>query len=304
VANSNKQSVVSELERRLGRLKKLDSSQSLYSVGNDAARIYFRYSKVHPGSRTFFGLRSIDLQRLEGHNSFICFLTDGHSIPIFVPYASFEEVFREAPLAGDGQYKVQLVSDAESRELYIPRMGRFNVDGYVGFDIVADSVAAHQLRPTLNLSHCQVQSLLAGIGHQKGFDVFVPSNDACRIDWTITPRFPLRSGIPNGFERIAAILSEVDVLWIGAGRHSIHGLFEVEHSTPVYSGLLRFNDVLLSSPDVGRFFIVANDTRRELFARQINRPTFRQSGLTDATSFLEYANVYDWHSRQLKERPK
>lgn len=179
-------------------------------------------------------------------------------------------------------------------------MGRFNVDAFLGLETLVRAVAAQQLRPALNLSHCQVQTLLAGLGRLKGFDVFVPANDACRLDWSMTPRFELRDRIPNGFDSIASILSEVDVLWIGAGRHAIHGVFEVEHSTPVYSGLLRFNDVLLTSPAVSRFFIVSNDTRRELFARQVNRPTFRHSGLTDVTSFLEYANVFEWHSRQLK----
>jgi hypothetical protein len=48
---------------------------------------------------------------------------------------------------------------------------------------------------------------------------------------------------------------------------------------------------------VRNFFIVSNDTRRDVFSRQINRPTFRRSGLSEITSFLEYANVWDWHQR-------
>jgi len=68
----------------------------------------------------------------------------------------------------------------------------------------------------------------------------------------------------------------------------------------VYFGLLRFNDVLLTSPQLTRFSIVSNDARRELFARQIFRPTFRKSGLADLCSFLEYANVAAWHDRLQK----
>ncbi|MGC9261878.1 MAG: hypothetical protein ACP5I8_17615, partial [Phycisphaerae bacterium] len=82
--------------------------------------------------------------------------------------------------------------------------------------------------------------------------------------------------------------------------NAIEGLFEVEHSTSIYSGLLRFNDVLLTDPNTVRFYIVSDEKRRDCFSRQAYRPTFRQSGLSERTSFLEYANVFDWHQRLLK----
>jgi len=75
-------------------------------------------------------------------------------------------------------------------------------------------------------------------------------------------------------------------------------LFEVEHSTPIYSGLLRFNDVHLIAPiPISKFTIVSNDARRSLFARQVNRPTFKTSGLTELCTFLEYVDVFGWHKR-------
>jgi hypothetical protein len=123
------------------------------------------------------------------------------------------------------------------------------------------------------------------------------------MDWGLTKRFELRRSIPAGFDAVREVLSEVDVLWVSSGREKLEGLFEVEHSTPVYSGLLRFNDILLTNPQVSRFSIVSNDARRALFARQLFRPTFRKSGLADLTSFLEYANVYDWHARLSKAQP-
>ena len=89
-------------------------------------------------------------------------------------------------------------------------------------------------------------------------------------------------------------------MWVAPGRDTIEGLYEVEHSTPVYSGLLRFNDVLLTDPTVSRFSIVSNDARRDLYSRQLFRPTFKKSGLAELCSFLEYTNVFDWHTRLLK----
>jgi len=297
MANIHKDRVLDAIQKRFGKLHKLSDSQSLFVLGDDAARIYLRYSKLHEGGRTFFGLRDVDLRRLEGYNAFLCFLLDDGSPPLFVPYADFEEVFHSAEAAKDGQYKVQLFTHQDSLELYVARQGRFNVEGYVGLDTLGRAIDSERLREARELTHAQVQTLLAGVGCMKGYDVRVPDGDAGRLDWSLTKRFSLRGSIPSGFADVSGILSEIDVVWIAAGRDSIEGLFEVEHSTSVYSGLLRFNDVLLANPKVSRFAIVSNDTRRALFSRQLHRPTFRRSGLADLTSFLEYANVFDWHSR-------
>ncbi len=298
--NVLKAGIIETLRARFGELRKVGGSQSLFTLGHDAARVYFRYSKIHPGGRTFFGLRDVDLRQLEGHNAFICLLRDDASEPLFVPYADFEEVFRNAQPAKDGQYKVQLFSDRGALELYIARQGRFNVEGYVGFPMLARSLDSRRLPEAHDLSHSQAQTLLAGIGHIKGYEVCVPENDVGRLDWSLTRRFPLRERIPARYGHISSILSEIDIVWLGAEREAIEGLFEVEHSTPVYSGLLRFNDVLLTDPSVSRFSVVSNDGRRALFSRQLYRPTFRKSGLAELVTFLEYANVLDWHARLAK----
>lgn len=119
-------------------------------------------------------------------------------------------------------------------------------------------------------------------------------------DWSLTPAFDLRREIPNGFNDISSVILEIDVLWIAAGRNTIEGLFEVKHSTSIYSGLLRFNDVLLTAPGVAQFYVVSDEKRRDRFSRQAYRPTFRHSGSSERTSFLEYANVLDRHQRLLK----
>jgi hypothetical protein len=298
--NVHKAGLLESLRQRFGELHKIKGSQSLFTVGDDAARLYLRYSKVHPGGRTFFGLREVDLRQLEGHNAFLCFLLDDGSPPIFIPYADFEEVFRNAETASDGQYKAQLISGGQARELYIARQGRFNVEGYVGFDSLAKSLDASRLREVRDLTHSQVQTLLVGIGHRKGYGICVPQYDVGKLDWSMTDKVALSQDIPAGFSEVRHILSEIDVLWVAHGRGGITGLFEVEHSTPIYSGLLRFNDVLLTDPKLSRFSIVSNDARREVFARQLFRPTFKKSGLSELTSFLDYANVFEWHSRVVR----
>ncbi len=298
--NPHKAAVLESLRKRFGDLHKIAGSESLFEIGEDAARIYIRYSRVHPGGRTFFGIREVDLRKLEGHNAFLCFLLDDGSAPLFVPYGDFEEVFRNAQTASDGQYKVQLHSRNDGLELYVARQGRFNIEGYVGLEPIARSLNSALLRKAHDLTHPQVQTLLAGIGHLKKYEVYVPERDAGKLDWELTERFALRGSIPSGFGQVEGILSEIDVIWMTRGGDVIEGLFEVEHTTTVYSGLLRFNDILLTDPKVSRFSIVSNETRRALFSRQLFRPTFRKSGLAELTSFLEYSNVLDWHMRLAK----
>ena len=298
--NLRKLALLGDLQNRFGELHKLKGSESLFVVGNEAARIYFRYSRMHEGERAFFGLRQIDLRQLEGYNSYICFLVDKDFPPVFLPYSEFEEVFASAEPARDGQYKAQLFARTKTLELYLPRQGRFNVEGYVGISTIERRLEPDRLRDALALSHSQVQTLMAGIGHLKGYDVYIPDCDVGRLDWSLTTKFSLRRSIPEGFDRVRTILCEVDVVWVANGRNDIEALYEIEHSTPLYSGLLRFNDVLLTSPRVTKFSIVSNELRRELFSRQISRSTFAKSGLNELCSFLQYANVLAWHDRLLR----
>jgi hypothetical protein len=299
VANEHRQALLKDLEDRFGELRRLPASNSLIVLGQDAARVYLRYSRVHERRTSFFGLRRVDLAQLEGHNSFICFFTDDPSPPLFVPYADFEDVIRKSPLAADGQYKVQISFRDNIRELYIARVGRFNLDGYAGFEELGHRIhLPADIVPSLN--HCQVQTLLGAIGNAKGFGVYVPLNNVPTMDWSLTKRFHLVERLPPNVESKCAFSTEVDVIWIDHNGEGICALFEVEYSTPVYSGLLRFNDVLLTSTMAPRFFIVSNEGRRDVFSRQIQRPTFQRSGLSEITSFLDYPNVYSWYRRLCK----
>lgn len=63
MANELRDQALAELLTRFGTVRKLGGSQSMFIVGDDAARVYFRYSKLHPNRRqsTFYGLRQQDL---------------------------------------------------------------------------------------------------------------------------------------------------------------------------------------------------------------------------------------------------
>lgn len=296
--NLTKSAFLQETSRRLGKLSKLPGSLSLFRIAESDTWLYIRYSRVHDGDKTWYGLRNIDLQELEGHPSFICFLWDGQKEPLLIPFAEYEEIFHSTTPAEDGQYKAQVLLQEDGIELYIARAGRFNVEGYIGWNQLDTLASSSSARTIPDLSHSQIQTLLGSIGIAKDLDIWIPPVDRTRLDWNLTKHFDTRETLPYGFERVENSLQEVDVVWLQRGSNDIRALFEVEHSTPIYSGLLRFNDIHLVSPNLhSRFSIVANNTRRSLFAKQINRPTFQMSGLSDLCTFLEYTDVYNWHTR-------
>ena len=147
------------------------------------------------------------------------------------------------------------------------------------------------------LGHYQVQTLLGAIGHARGLDVWLPPVDRGRMDWSLADAFPQRASLPDGLAAVHPILQEIDVAWIARGGGDLLALYEVEQSTPIYSGLLRMNDIKLVAPVVERLTIVAQEERRPLFARQVQRPTFRASGLSEVCGFMSFPDVFHWHRR-------
>ena len=145
-----------------------------------------------------------------------------------------------------------------------------------------------------------MQTLLGAIGNARQFDVWVPLNDRPGLDWSLTPRYKVLDQLPPGFEVVHSILQEIDVIWVKRGSGGLAAVYEVEHSTPIYSGLLRLNDVRLINPQIDRLTVVSNEPRRSAFIRQLNRPTFQASSLSSVCTFLEYSEVYDWHRRLVR----
>lgn len=302
MANLIKEKFLNEIRKRYGNIKKLEESLSLYDIGKGAGRIYIRYSKIHSRGQAFYGLRQKDLQKLEGSPAVICFIWQDQIEPLLLPYSDFEEVFHSLSPASDGQYKAQVFFTDAGCDLYIANAGRFNVEAYFGWEQLDSLITKSKLTDIPALSHTQVQTLLGSIGVNKGFDIWIPKKDRGKLDWNLTHMFSCDADIPFEYRRIEDILAEIDVIWVERGAARLRALFEVEHSTPIYSGLLRFNDVHLMSPSSkATYSIVSNDDRRTIFVRQLSRPTFTLSKLNENCTFLEYPNVFIWHRRIVKQ---
>lgn len=298
--NQIKISFLKKLETRYGKLKKLQNSLSLFEIGEGSCRIYIRYSKVHNRNQAFYGIRKEDLKQLDGFNSVICFLSDSLTEPFFIPYSDFEEIFSVLQPAIDGQIKVQIFQEKDGAELYIANTGRFNIEGFLGWNNMDLLIDISKLTSIPDFTHSQIQTLIGSIGIHRGYDIWIPANDRSRLDWKITNKFVCKNDLPERYFRVLNVIKQIDVLWLKKGSSDLSAMFEVEHSTSIYSGLLRFNDLHLIEPNLKpKFSIVSNDIRRALFLRQINRPTFKTSGLADLCNFLEYKDVFAWYNRMI-----
>jgi hypothetical protein len=183
------------------------------------------------------------------------------------------------------------------------------------YPIVQDSVADHQyeLLPAeetiSDTWHTKAQSQLARLGHALGLGIWVPRADRNKTylgqplaEFSIQQLPGL--GIPD---QVQTIVENIDVLWIDGG--IVLCAFEIEHTTAVYSGILRLSDLVAVQPYTSiRLFIVASSARRDKVSRELSRPTFAmlRRPLKDICRFLSYERLEDalqfaeQHGRYLK----
>jgi hypothetical protein len=145
-------------------------------------------------------------------------------------------------------------------------------------------------------THTEIQAKLRDIGFAEGYDVWVADRgvlwedgqlgDGCLTDLPVIAP-----------ERTRAVMRMIDVIWFRKGTGNPVRFFEIEHTTSVYSGLLRFNDVMVDFPIPQAFIVGDGDKTKAKFEREITRRTFEYSGLQDVTQFLLYGQVRDTWNR-------
>jgi hypothetical protein len=140
--------------------------------------------------------------------------------------------------------------------------------------IQADDLAGPEEPPQPSL-HTEMQYLLARLGRSLRFEVWIPKSDRKReyggqplgeLSVAELPPLPFN-------DDALRIIRNIDVIWLQEG-HPTH-LFEVEHTTSVYSGLLRMSDLAMLIPSLNiTMFICAKEERRDKVRAEVNRPTF------------------------------
>jgi hypothetical protein len=160
---------------------------------------------------------------------------------------------------------------------------------------VADELEELDALGTARESH-RIQARLAGIGARMNFRVWIPRADRGQvssllpqdIQTTILQELPL-----NYDDSTLRTIEQIDVIWLR--NRSMARAFEVEHTTSIYSGLLRMADLLALQPNMDiRLHIVAPDERREKVHQELKRPVFsllERGPLYESCTFLPYSAI-------------
>jgi len=146
-----------------------------------------------------------------------------------------------------------------------------------------------------NRESIKIQALLAKIGEKMGFRIWIPRSDRSRIEREWQPgENVLIDRLPFNYDEVTIkTIEQIDVLWLK--RRSIARAFEVEHTTSVYSGILRMADLLALQPNMDiKLHIVAPESRKEKVFSEIQRPVFsllEKGPLSKVCTYISYESV-------------
>ena len=87
--------------------------------------------------------------------------------------------------------------------------------------------------------------------------------------------------------------SLIDVVWL-RGANEVAAAFEIEHTTSVYSGLLRLADLAALSPNLSfPMYVVAPRARLDKVKRELARPSLRALGLHLRCAIISAESLLD-----------
>jgi hypothetical protein len=140
--------------------------------------------------------------------------------------------------------------------------------------------------------HDEMQWRLIRLGQLAKCNVWVPRNDQPKQ----YQGHQFRDFVLREFHETLDVprsIQNIDVVW-KFGPYSIKSAFEIEHSTSVYSGILRLSDLRAEAPNSNYpLFIVASENRKRKVFDELGRPTF--SGpclrLNEVIRFLGYEKL-------------
>lgn len=154
---------------------------------------------------------------------------------------------------------------------------REDVESVLASDIVSD--------------HVKMQWKLARLGLKAGEKIWVPASDQGKLRRTYEFS-EFESEFTTGIDLPPSYIENIDVVWKEEFR--IDAAFEIENTTGIYSGLLRFADLTVLAPNTTYpMFIVAPSEKRNRVRAQLLRPAFRRLELRDKVKFLPYEAVDD-----------
>ncbi len=185
------------------------------------------------------------------------------------------------------------VDEREYQKLLAHRVRR--LDKTVTVSVPQDTEADRGTIPSEMRESIKVQALLADIGAKMGMRIWIPRSDRNNVlaEWKGDRELLLDELPLNYDETTLRTIEQIDVLWLK--RRAIVRAFEVEHTTSIYSGILRMADLLALQPNMDiKLHIVAPGERRDKVFQEIRRPVFsllEKGPLSEICTFLSYESV-------------
>ncbi|TIX93115.1 type II restriction endonuclease [Rhizobium sp. P44RR-XXIV] len=144
-------------------------------------------------------------------------------------------------------------------------------------------------------THTEIQAWLRDLGNALGYDVWIAANDRGRLYKGAALGRGCLETLPSSLNTAAGSESIrlIDVLWLERDQDKVTAAFEVEHSTSIYSGVVRMLDLALSTGDLhttAGLFLVAPDAREADVRAQLRRPAFSRISDLDI-SYLPYSEL-------------
>jgi len=140
--------------------------------------------------------------------------------------------------------------------------------------------------------HVEMQWRLIRLGKLANLDIWVPRADQSKEYEGHKFREIVLTDFHESLD-VPPTIKNIDVVW-KFGPYSIKSAFEIEHSTAIYSGILRLSDLRAETPNstYPLFIIASEDKRRKVF-NELLRPTFAGSALrlNEVIRFLSYDRI-------------
>jgi type II restriction enzyme len=150
-------------------------------------------------------------------------------------------------------------------------------------------------------THTEVQGWLRDLGLALGFRVWIAANDRARPYGHGRLADGCLDGLPATIGSAPAMdaIRLIDVLWLDPSGSRVEAAFEVEHTTSIYSGIVRMLDLALGLPEhaAGAYFLVAPDEREDDVRAQFSRPAFSRVAELDLR-YLPYSGLRE-HRQQM-----
>jgi type II restriction enzyme len=141
-------------------------------------------------------------------------------------------------------------------------------------------------------THTEIQGWLRDLGIALEFEVWIAVNDHTRAYLSGKLADQCLDHLPDSVAGGGDAVALIDVIWFNADGIPT-AAFEVEHTTSIYSGIVRLLDLAQGS-DVGSavpLFLVAPDDREKEVREQLDRPAFRTSATALHLRYLPYGEL-------------